>query len=281
MVMAAPVVATGIQANRAAVDRATIDAWLDGILPPVADNPVRDAMRYAVIDGGQRLRPLLSLRVARMVQADHPAVLSAAGAVELVHCASLIVDDLPCMDDSATRRGRPCVHLVYGEPVALLAAFSLIALAGRLPVEQGPRDSLPALVRFQRKLLSTLDCGSLVAGQVLDLATRGADRLRQSEAISDLKTVPLFRIAMEAGALLADLTADQQVALDSFGREFGLAYQLVDDLLDGELDDPAPIRLRLLRARAALAPFGRASEHMEEMLDYLDGKTLQAHHRSR
>jgi geranylgeranyl pyrophosphate synthase len=179
------------------------------------------------------------------------------------------------MDDSQTRRGRPCTHRLFGEPVALLAAFSLVALAGRLPLER-PAESL---VRFQRRLLGTMDCSSLMAGQVMDLAAAGAERT--SEEISDLKTVPLFRIAIEAGAVHANLTCEQSCALDTFGREFGLAYQLVDDYLDGELHELAPIGRRLSQARAALAPFGSRAWQLEEMLDYLNGKTFEADHRSR
>lgn len=263
-------------------DREAINRWLDRMLEPgTIANPALSAARYAVMGAGQRLRPLVSLRVARMLGTDETTAMRAAAAVELIHCASLIVDDLPSMDNSAERRGRPACHVAFGEPVALLAAFSLVALASKLPLEGATRDQLALVSAFQQRLMSILSWDSLVGGQVLDLQMQGETRRAESEHISDLKTVPLFQVAAHAGAVLVPLRAAESVALDEFGREFGLAYQCADDFMDSETDDTAAVYRHLSKAREALAPFGVRAAAMEDMLDYLDVKTIEARHRHR
>ncbi|MBL8236657.1 MAG: polyprenyl synthetase family protein [Bryobacterales bacterium] len=231
---------------------------------------VSEAMAYAVLGGGQRLRPLLAMRVGRMARADAELVMRGAVAVELLHCASLVVDDLPCMDDEAYRRGRATVHREYGEATAVLAAFSLVALAARQTVE-GIRDPflLETMVSFQQKVLQVLDCNSLVGGQAMDLAGGGSSR-----QLAAKKTAPLFALAARAGVIGADLDPVERQAALRFGHEFGIAYQLMDDLADGELRLRTPFETQMARTREILEVFGSRGSGLKEMLDTLYGKSL-------
>lgn len=231
---------------------------------------VAGAMAYAVLGGGQRLRPVLALRVGRMAGADMDLVMRGAVAVELLHCASLIVDDLPCMDDEGSRRGRPTAHREFGESTALLAAFSLVALAARQPVE-GLTGSfvLEEMVAFQQKVLQVLDCNSLVGGQAMDLAGGGSSR-----QLAEKKTAPLFALAARAGVIGASLDPVERQAVLRFGHEFGVAYQLADDLADGELRLRTPFEAQMERTRDILAVFGERGAGLKEMLDNLYGKSL-------
>jgi geranylgeranyl diphosphate synthase type II len=244
-----------------ASDQAVIEQVLEGLLAGERGR-VAEAMRYATLGEGQRLRPMLALRIARAV-GDERSSLRAAGAVELLHCASLIVDDLPCMDDSATRRNRDAVHVRFGEATAVLAAFGLVALAARIVSEHQ---------RFQTNLLRTLSCDSLIGGQALDLELAGAERLRESDHVAALKTVPLFVLAAEAGCLAPGVDAGTKQAATDFAREFGISYQMVDDFLDGETSDRGRVELQLARTRSALQAMTTQSEEVEEMLVYLNGK---------
>lgn len=265
-----------------ATDRRLVDDYLDRMLrnPAVmAAGPVQEAVRYAVLGAGQRLRPLLALRTARMLGAECAGTLRAAAAVELIHSASLVVDDLPSMDNSPMRRDRPSTHVAFGEPVAVLAAFAMVALAARSLLEGELDDrELRAMVTFQRRLLGTLDCSSLIAGQALDVQLTGEVREGRLREISDLKTVPLFELAMRAGAVFADLRAGREEELLRFGREFGRAYQLVDDWMDGEVSDIAEVAEQLAAAAAGLKPFGVAARGLHEMVVYLHGKAFQTDH---
>lgn len=257
-------------------DRVIIDSYLDRLLSAQGAGAVNDAMRYAVLSGGQRLRPLLTLRVARMFDSECVGTLRAAAAVELVHCASLIVDDLPCMDNSPLRRGQPSTHVAFGESIAVLAAFALVALAARSMVDGNLDDrEMLRLLRFQKRLLRTLDCSSLIAGQALDLQLSGDVRLRELPAISELKTVPLFQLAFHAGAIFAATSSETDSSLDALGREFGMAYQMADDYIDGEASDADRLARQFERTRQAMGRAEGQTELLEDVLEYMNGKTLE------
>jgi geranylgeranyl pyrophosphate synthase len=231
---------------------------------------VANAMEYSVLGGGQRLRPLLALRVGKVIGADRELVMRGAVAVELLHCASLIVDDLPCMDDEEFRRGHPTVHREFGESTAVLAAFSLVALAARQTVE-GISDPfvLEQMVAFQLKVLQVLDCNNLVGGQAMDLAGGGSSR-----QLAEKKTAPLFALAARAGVIGAGVDPVERQAALRFGHEFGVAYQLMDDLADGELRLRAPFEVQMERTRGILDVFGSRGAGLKEMLDNLYVKSL-------
>ncbi|MBL8231411.1 MAG: polyprenyl synthetase family protein [Bryobacterales bacterium] len=259
------------------IDRKQVEQYLDELLARRSGegSAVLDAMRYSVLGPGQRLRPLLAYRVARMLDAECPEVTRAAAAVELLHCASLIVDDLPCMDNSTIRRDRPCTHLVFGESTALLSAFAMVALSARSLIDGGHSGwQMERLVRFQGKLLRTMDCSSLIGGQDLDLKLSGAAKDVERDKISDLKTVPLFQLAVAAGAAFANVDESQKQNLKALGREFGLAYQMADDYIDGEENNPAALRRQFDRTREIVRSFGPRGKTLEDLLDYLDGKAF-------
>lgn len=254
-------------------DRAEINRYLETLLGAhglAAGESVFQAMRYAVLGSAQRIRPILALRISRLLRAPLDLTLSAAGAVELLHCASLIIDDLPCMDDSRFRRDREAVHIRFGESTAILAAFGLVALAARSVLEQHcTRSDRERVIAFQLALLGTLDCCGLIAGQALDLENASGERNHSDSDISDLKTVPLFTLAVQAGSLTAVHNADARAVLSGFGREFGLAFQMSDDLLDGEEQDKHAFHEKLGLLRALIAHFGPAARDIESLIDYL------------
>ena len=234
---------------------------------------VPKAMRYGVLGSAQRIRPIISMRLARLLDTPLELVVPLATSVELLHCASLIVDDLPCMDDAPFRRNQPSVHIQYGEATSVLAAFSLVALAARIVVErETPREYEQRVQQFQLQLLRTLDCTGLVGGQAMDLQLAQEPNFRPSLDISELKTVPLFTLAVSAGSVFADLNSNEQALLNCFGREYGLAFQMTDDLLDGETAEREILNEKLSTLRAVIAPFGQASRHLEELVDYLDDR---------
>lgn len=265
-----------------ASDRQAVEWYLQQLLgpPSLADvGVVPQAMRYAVLGCGQRIRPVLALRVARLLGADGPHVGRAAAAVELLHCASLVVDDLPCMDDEQERRGQPTAHVAFGESTAVLAAFALVSLAARSVIDLNcPADTLVRLVRFQAELLGMLDCSALIAGQALDLQLAGESREEHRDNLNELKTVPLFRLAVRAGMLFGDPTPRQEQALRRFGQHFGMAFQMVDDYLDDEAESMDPFCAQLTAARESLAPFGARARELEGLLQYLHARAWQKHH---
>lgn len=237
------------------------------------ESPVSEAMRYGVLGPGQRIRPIISVRLARVFDTPMELTLPMANSVELLHCASLMVDDLPCMDDSCMRRNQPAAHVKFGEATAVLASFGLVALAARTVIDHDfSIQHRERLLTFQVQLLRTLDCTSLIAGQALDLQL-ARDRMSFRDFdISELKTVPLFSLAVTAGSLFAELDRNEQALLNCFGREFGLAFQMADDLLDGEAGNRELLDEKLSTLRAVIAPFGQSARDLEEMVDYLDDR---------
>lgn len=256
-------------------DRGRIEKELTALLYPEMSGAARvqEAMRYAVLGRAQRIRPVLALRIARLAGADGELTLRAAAAVELLHCASLVVDDLPCMDDESVRRDQPSAHVVFGEPTTLLASFGLVALAARSVVEvRCSPTELSALIEFQIQLLKMLDPDSLIAGQDLDLRLTGEERDAQRTQVSELKTVPLFELAARAGLLFMDGEAMMARGLRRFAREYGLAFQMTDDYLDGEIKEAVAVEAQLSRARACLTPFEPAAGELEQLVEFLHAR---------
>lgn len=210
----------------------TIDARLAQLLPAPTDTAVgiSMAMRDGALGPGKRLRPLLMLGTSLGLGADPHALLDAACALEMVHAASLALDDLPCMDDASERRGHPALHVRHGEDVAVLAAVGLLSGAFRCVADS---QQLPATVRMQMVILladSVGACG-LVRGQFDDLRGGSADA-RALEALNALKTGVLFRAALSLPAVAAQCAPATVQALADCGNQIGLAFQLLDDLQD-------------------------------------------------
>ncbi len=264
-------------------DRRLVEHELRSILAPLASSAVSACMEYAVSGAAQRLRPLLAIRTARLTGGQQGLTLRAAAAIELLHCASLIVDDLPCMDNDATRRNRPSAHIAYGESTALLAAFGLVALAARTVIEQETSEQYwGGQRRFQIALLRTMDCASLIGGQVMDLELTGDRREQCRDLLNDMKTVPLFLLAIEAGVAYAPARPETALpcgALHSFGRHFGVALQMTDDYLDGEASDFGPLERQLSITTECVIPFGAAASPLVELVEYLHVRAQDYRHR--
>ena len=208
---------------------AALEAWVPADVPA----GLGDAMRYAVLDGGKRLRPLLVLAASAAVHGVREAALRAACAVELIHAYSLVHDDLPCMDNDVLRRGKPTVHVRYGVAQAMLAGDAMQALA--FDVLTPPGDAVaPALQARLCGLLARAAGGAgMAGGQAIDLASIGLPL--DEQGLSDMhrrKTGALLQASVLMGAACGAPTADEWAALSAYGEAIGLAFQVVDDILD-------------------------------------------------
>jgi geranylgeranyl pyrophosphate synthase len=207
---------------------------LEDFLPPPGpeDGGIAEAMRYTALSSGKRIRPVVLLAVAESYSAPTSRSMRTACAVEMVHACSLILDDLPCMDDAELRRGRPTNHRVYGEDKAILAAFGLLNLAYGI-VASDPSLSDDVRAGVASLLSEALGTQGLIGGQALDLTPSPAGRnLHELEQIHSRKTGSLFIASVELGALLGKAPETERLALMQFAKNLGLAYQIVDDLLD-------------------------------------------------
>lgn len=227
--------------DRIATYQARVDVCLDEALPPASVAPERlhDAMRYAVFNGGKRVRPLLVYAAGESLGVD-PVLLDApAVAIELIHAFSLVHDDLPAMDDDDLRRGKPTVHIQYDEATAILAADALQPLA--FSILAGVED-ISASARVALVKLVADACGSIgmTGGQSIDLAAEGQTLTAEAlEHMYALKTGALIHASIMSACLMSeDIDGDNIAALDAFGRAIGVAFQIKDDILDieGETD---------------------------------------------
>ncbi len=192
-------------------------------------------MRFAATSPGKRLRPVLTLVAGEIFGARPAALLDLACALEMVHAASLILDDLPSMDDAALRRGRPTTHKVYGEATALLASFALLNRAFALVAEQGPGFAMRRYTTEDmiHHLAAAIGSEGLIGGQALDLESQSADLdLPRLEFIHSHKTGALFLAAGELGAMAADAKRRELEIISRYAKNLGLAFQISDDLLD-------------------------------------------------
>ena len=218
-----------------------VDARLDAALPPAAVSPQRlhEAMRYAVFNGGKRVRPLLVYAAGECLGVDTDLLDAPAVAIELIHAFSLVHDDLPAMDDDDLRRGQPTVHVRYDEATAILAADALVPLAFSViaRLEAASDAARTNLVRLVADA-----CGSvgMTGGQSIDLAAEGVTlSAADLEHMYALKTGALIHASIVSACLLRDgIDRERAAALDAFGRDIGIAFQIRDDILDveGETD---------------------------------------------
>jgi geranylgeranyl diphosphate synthase type II len=212
-----------------------LDALFESIEPetfPGAPLKLLSAMRYSLLGGGKRVRPVVLLAFCDALGGDGGAALPYAAALELIHTYSLVHDDLPCMDDDDFRRGKPTSHKVFGEATALLCGDALLTAAFELILRQGERDAVTA-VQIGGLFAKSAGPGGMIGGQQLELETEHPDApaLRNIHA---LKTGALFRAAARAGALLGRHTPEQLLAADAYADNLSMAFQIQDDLLDGD-----------------------------------------------
>jgi farnesyl diphosphate synthase len=269
--------------------------------PAGQDTTLAQAMRYAVLGGGKRIRPFLLIQSARLFGVNEDSALDAACALECVHCYSLVHDDLPAMDDDALRRGRPTVHIAFDEATAILAGDALLTLA--FEILSDPRLHQDPAIRAEL-VLDLAKAGGwqgMALGQALDLSPeRQGFNPADVATMQALKTGALFRFACEAGAVLGRADAADRAALQAYASFFGQAFQLADDLLDAQGDaealgkavakdagrgkatlvalmgvDAARARLGVLlqEAEAALAPFGGQAETLLDTVRFAVSRT--------
>ncbi|HEX8612966.1 MAG TPA: farnesyl diphosphate synthase [Telluria sp.] len=279
--------------------QARAEAALDALLPAAAVVPhkLHEAMRYTVLGGGKRVRPLLVFAAGALFGADARALERAAAALEMIHAYSLVHDDMPCMDDDDLRRGKPTVHVAYDEATALLVGDALQSQAF-LVLAEGMDIPAPRQVAMLRLLAHAAGSSGMCGGQAIDLDSVGISlTLEQLEQMHQLKTGALLRASVVLGALAgADVSADQMRALDAYAKAIGLAFQVVDDVLDATADsatlgktagkdaaankptyvsilglEPSRVLAEKLRNEAhdALAPFGDKADRLRQLADLI------------
>ncbi|KAK3125509.1 hypothetical protein QOZ80_7BG0605940 [Eleusine coracana subsp. coracana] len=225
--------------ERAASVNRALDAAIPAGEPPAA---LHEAMRYALLAGGKRVRPALCLAACGVAGGREAWAMPPAAAVEMVHTMSLVHDDLPCMDDDDLRRGKPTCHVVFGEPIAVLAGDALLSLAFRhmasvdsYPPDVDPEKHPARVVRAIGELARCIGSEGLVAGQVVDLEMTGSTEavpLERLEYIHLHKTAALLEASVVIGAIIGGGSDEQIERLRKYARSIGLLFQVVDDILD-------------------------------------------------
>ena len=279
----------------------TLEGVLGAHLPKAVGHQaiIAEAMRYAAMGGGKRLRPFLLVETANMFGASTAGVWRAAAGLECLHVYSLVHDDLPCMDDDDLRRGKPTVHKAYSEAIATLAGDGLLTFAFEL-VASASEDPIIGL-QLVKSLAIAGGVHGMIGGQVIDITVSERER---SEALitelQDLKTGALIDYACHAGALIAGANQTDVRAVRAYARDIGLAFQIKDDILDTEGDatvvgkavgkdaelgkatfvsilglEPAREKAKLLgeRAKLHLKPYGVSAEKLCEAVDFVLNRT--------
>lgn len=223
------------------------------------------AEQYAVMGPGKRIRPLLTLMASDACGGDPKAAMRAAMAIEMVHAFSLVHDDLPCMDDDDMRRGRPTVHKVYGEAMALLAGDALLAASFRMLAD------LPA--EISRKCTEELSSATvmMIEGQAIDIGD-DAKSAEQLDHMNALKTGMLITCALKMGGICAGAPQDQINALDNYGQKLGLAFQITDDMLDGGEGSRARAEELVKQAISHVRVFGGKAANLIELAEAIPGR---------
>ncbi len=259
-------------------NRRIIDKQLDKYLPKRVAHPriIHEAMRYSVLNGGKRIRPILLLEAAIVCGGRMRKALPLACAIEFVHSYSLIHDDLPSMDDSDFRRGKPSCHVKYGEALAILAGDSLLTLAFNL-ISRGKDKAKTGNIIFE--ISKAIGSFGMIGGQVMDLKIKDEKKvdLPTMEYINLHKTASLIAVAAKTGALIAGASDKKVEALQKYGEYAGLAFQIVDDILDrdgyvgifglrGSRDESQGL---VERAKDSLKIFGEEADRLREIADYI------------
>lgn len=275
------------------------DKALEALLPSADAVPasIHGAMRHSTFAGGKRLRPVLVMQAAATIAGNIPPGIERLGAaIEMLHTYSLIHDDLPALDNDDLRRGKPTCHKVFGEAIAILAGDALQTRAFEvLAGLDAPPAAVVQIIRLVANAVGTVD--GMIGGQVLDIESEGCKPTPELvEAIHRAKTGALIRVSVVAGGVFAGATADDVARLDTFGRKAGLAFQIVDDVLDMTVDSthlgktagkdlatekatwPAVFGIEqserdaatlIDEAFAALAPYGNRADGLKSVARYL------------
>jgi len=276
-----------------------VEKALDEYLPSAETYPpvIHEAMRYSITAGGKRLRPVLTLATAEALGKDPGPVMPAACAIELIHTYSLVHDDLPAMDNDDYRRGKLTSHKVYGEAIAILVGDSLLTLAFELLARTGEYISADNVLRVIAEVSRACGTYGLIGGQVADLSFENSPITPGDlDYIHSHKTGALYRVAVRTGAILSGASEEELQHLTSYAENLGLAFQIIDDILDVEGDAeklgkptgsdeknmkatyPALYGLEAAREKAgevagqaerALEPFGSRAGFLRELLHFI------------
>ena len=214
-----------------------VDALFEALLasPPDGRATLYEAMRYAAIGGGKRLRPLLVVAACGLYHVDRQRALRVGLAVECIHAYSLIHDDLPCMDDDDLRHGKPSLHRAYDESTAILAGDSLHALAFEVLADDQTHEDPFVRIELIQELARAAGPGGMAGGQMMDLlAEKASLDLAAVTRLQQLKTGALITFCLEAGAIMGRVPPEGRSRLRGYARDVGLAFQIIDDLLDAE-----------------------------------------------
>jgi geranylgeranyl diphosphate synthase type II len=274
--------------------RPAIDATLGELLPPASEPPERihEAMRYSTMDGGKRIRPALCVAAFTAYKLDWKPILAVAAAVEMIHCYSLIHDDLPAMDDDDLRRGKPSCHKQFDEAIAILAGDALLTLAFEV-LARSPHFPPDRLLRAISALAAASGSSAgMIAGQVFDLEAEGVQVTAEKlEAIHRSKTAALIGAAVWIGSYLGEAPESDLAGIRSYCDRIGLAFQVIDDILDATdgqnrddgkatypslygLERSGAIARHLMKeAREALEPLGERGKLLLAFCDYLEERT--------
>ena len=227
----------------------TTDHMLDSLLgaallPGEIDRPPRflQALRYASLGGGKRFRPFLTIETARLFGVEGEGVARAAAALEMIHCYSLVHDDLPALDNDDLRRGRPTTHRAFGEATAILVGDGLLTYAFDVTADPATHKDPAVRADLVLALARAAGLGGMIGGQVLDLEAEQTAELHEAEAViklQSMKTGALLLYAVEAGAILGQADVPARAGLSRYGRALGAAFQVADDILDVEADELA------------------------------------------
>ena len=213
-----------------------INQTLEGLLPS-DDSILSEAMRYSVLNGGKRLRPILVYLSSELGEANHDSIDTLAGSIELIHCYSLIHDDLPSMDDDDLRRGNPTTHKKYDEATAILAGDALQPLAFELISKLDTSDSNK--ITIVNNLANACGYSGMVGGQIKDIHSKEINTVQDLDIMHSQKTGRLIQASLETSGILSGLDQKDIEALNKYGEKIGLAFQIQDDIID--IESPSSI----------------------------------------
>lgn len=243
-----------------------------------------DAINYSLLSGGKRIRPVIMLAFCELLGGDKNGVYPLACALEMIHTYSLIHDDLPCMDNDTMRRGKPCNHIAFGEDMALLAGDALLTQAFEIASSfKAPKDLINSQIRSINILANCAGSAGMVSGQCFDLhADKGSFSKSDVINVYRLKTSKLFCAAASIGAVMSGADENQIRLAENYGEKLGIAFQLIDDILDNETEflsvfkDEKPdefLKSLTLEAKEILGRIGGNTEFLISLTDYLTKRT--------
>ncbi len=211
-----------------------VEKKLDEYLPVKYPQEIWESMRYSVLAGGKRLRPVLCLETCKVLSGSYEQAIPAACAIEMLHTQSLIHDDLPCMDNDDYRRGKLTNHKKFGESTAVLAGDALLSFAPQIIIQNTPKTvSEEKILKVLEEFLVSAGAEKLIAGQVVDIDSEGKQIDEKTlNFIHDNKTAALFKLSIRTGAILGNAAESQLNALTDYAQKIGLAFQIMDDILD-------------------------------------------------